>query len=84
MTAIDAPRLDGPLEQFDNQAVGDLAAAISGLKVDLHGGRVALTPHSSAKGPTAGQDGGAAGSSKTRCGRASGGAETTRVPCLWT
>jgi hypothetical protein len=54
MSAIDAPRLDeAPLEQFGHQAVGDLAAALSGLMVALHRRRVVLTPHSSVKSPTA-------------------------------
>ena len=42
MTTIDTPRLDeAALEQFVNQAVGDLAAAISGLMVHL-GDRLGL------------------------------------------
>ena len=44
MTTIDTPRLDeAALEQFVNQAVGDLAAAISGLMVHL-GDRLGALP----------------------------------------
>ena len=52
MTAIDTPRLEeATSEHFNHEAVGDLAAAISGLMAALHRRRVVLTPHSSVKGP---------------------------------
>lgn len=51
MTTIDTPRLDeAALEQFVNQAVGDLAAAISGLMVHL-GDRLGLYRAMAGSGP---------------------------------
>jgi 2-polyprenyl-3-methyl-5-hydroxy-6-metoxy-1,4-benzoquinol methylase len=51
MTTIDTPRLDeAVLEQFVNQAVGDLAAAISGLMVHL-GDRLGLYRAMAGSGP---------------------------------
>jgi SAM-dependent methyltransferase len=51
MTTIDTPRLDeAALEQFVNQAVGDLAAAISGLMLHL-GDRLGLYRAMAGAGP---------------------------------
>ncbi len=51
MTTIDTPRLDeAALEQFVHQAVGDLAAAISGLMVHL-GDRLGLYRAMAGSGP---------------------------------
>jgi SAM-dependent methyltransferase len=51
MTTTDAPALDeGVLEQFVNQAVGDLAAAVSGLMVHL-GDRLGLYRALAGAGP---------------------------------
>ena len=51
MTTTEAPRLDeGALEQFVHQAVGDLAAAISGLMLHL-GDRLGLYRAMAGAGP---------------------------------
>lgn len=56
MTTIDTPRLDqAVLEQFVNQAVGDLAAAISGLMVHL-GDRLGLYRAMAGAGPITSAD----------------------------
>ena len=60
MTTIDTPRLDeAVLEQFVNQAVGDLAAAISGLMVHL-GDRLGLYRAMAGAGPMTPADAGRA------------------------